>query len=480
MAGKKFTINKESLLMEENEAYYLTRVPHSNMQMYLLLDKKRDVVSEDEKTLVAELKEETRRDIIMRSDRVVPKLDAVLSGRYQNDIVVMTPGELEKDYYRYEPSADPVIRARQEQERLQRQKQAADRYQQNKNVSKKEKVSQEKRGANNRENVKKQREPRQMDQKMKEQSDVKQQYYNKEQFQQIKLGVKRGLDVGLYSNILFNAEQMKELRMALKQGIDIRKYNNPVISAEHMRELRLGAENGVELSLSKLDQTQYNADQIHELRIGFEKGLNVNHYLNPSYTAKQMKEIRLGEQSGLDTTAYQSLHYTADQMKTMRVQLIFQRIKDVIQNLFQQAKQWLDNVLSQGATNVIEHMQSSMQNREARNTDQVVKDRLRDAVTEIKTDLINSELVNEEAYDDQVFEDIISRHVKSILQEYDTKDINMDQAAKHAAKDIMKEAGADMDQIEDKVLYSKTTEEAVDEVMAQQDEVIEEQFEMEM
>ena len=105
---------------------------------------------------------------------------------------------------------------------------------------------------------------------------------------------------------------------------------------------------------------------------------------------------------------------------------------------------------------------------------------MRDAVTEIKTDLINSELVNEEAYDDQVFEDIISRHVKSILQEYDTKDINMDQAAKNAAKDIMKEAGADMDQIEDKVLYSKTTEEAVDEVMAQQDEVIEEQFEMEM
>ena len=37
-----------------------------------------------------------------------------------------------------------------------------------------------------------------------------------------------------------------------------------------------------------------------------------------------------------------------------------------------------------------------------------------------------------------------------------------------------------MEQIEDKVLYSKTTEEAVDEVMAQQDEVMEEQFEMEM
>lgn len=480
MAGKKFTINRKTLLVAENASYYLTRVPQSHMQLYLLLDKRRDVVSEDVNTIMAELNEDTTRNVIQSANGNAPKLEDVLNGKYKNDIVVMTPGELERDYYEYEPSADPVIRARQEQERLQRKQQAADRYQQNRNVSKKEKISQEKRGADNRENVKKQREPRPTDQKTKEQPEVKQQYYNKEQFQQIKLGVKRGLDVGLYSNILFNAEQMKELRMALKQGVDIRKYNNPVISAEHMRELRLGAENGVELSLSKLDQTQYNADQIHELRIGFEKGLNVNHYLNPSYTARQMKEIRLGEQIGLDTTAYQSLHYTADQMKTMRVQLIFQRIKDVIKNLFQQAKQWLDNVLSQGATNVIEHMQSSMQNREARNTDQVVKDRLRDAVTEIKTDLINSELVNEEAYDDQVFEDIISRHVKSILQEYDTKDINMDQAAKNAAKDIMKEAGADMDQIEDKVLYSKTTEEAVDEVMAQQDEVIEEQFEMEM
>lgn len=475
MAGKKFTINRKTLLVAENASYYLTRVPQSHMQLYLLLDKRRDVVSEDVNTIMAELNEDTTRNVIRSANGNAPKLEDVLNGKYKNDIVAMTPNDLERDYYEYKPDRDPQIRAMREQERMQRQEEAAARYRERQSG-----VKQEKQDTHKRENQSAKKTIERQKTEAQKQPKVKQQYYNKEQFQQIKLGVRRGLNVELYSNIQFSAEQMKELRMALKQGVDIRKYNNPVISAEHMRELRLGAENGVELSLSKLDQTQYNADQIHELRIGFEKGLNVNHYLNPSYTARQMKEIRLGEQIGLDTTAYQSLHYTADQMKTMRVQLIFQRIKDVIKNLFQQAKQWLDNVLSQGATNVIEHMQSSMQNREPRNTDQVVKDRLRDAVTEIKTDLINSELVNEEAYDDQVFEDIISRHVKSILQEYDTKDINMDQAARHAAKDIMKEAGADMEQIEDKVLYSKTTEEAVDEVMAQQDEVMEEQFEMEM
>ena len=475
MAVKKFTINRESLLVDENASYYLTRVPQSQMQLYLLLDKRRDVVSEDVNTIMAELNEDTTRNVIRSANGNAPKLEDVLNGKYQNDIVAMTPNDLERDYYEYKPDRDPQIRAMREQERMQRQEESAARYRERQSG-----VKQETQNAHKKENQSAKKTIERQKTEAQKQPKVKQQYYSKEQFQQIKLGVRRGLNVGLYSNIQFSAEQMKELRMALKQGVDIRKYNNPVISAEHMRELRLGAENGVELSLSKLDQTQYNADQIHELRIGFERGLNVNHYLNPSYSADQMKEIRLGEQIGLDTAAYQSLHYTADQMKAMRIQLVFQHIKDVIKNLFHQAKNWIEDVISQGTKQAIEHMQASMQNREVRDTENILKDRLQDAVAEIKADLVNSELVDEAAYDDRAFEDIISRHVKSIIQEYETKDINMDQVASQAAKDIMKEAGADMNQLEDKILYSKTTEEAVDEVLSQQDEVLEEQFEMEM
>lgn len=470
MATRKFTINKRTLLEAQNDAFYLTRVPNSNMQLYMVLDRQKDIVAEDQDTITAELDEGLEREIVKSEKGQAPKLEDVLLGKY-NDRVSMTPEMLEEDYYAYEPSRDPEVRRHQNQERAKRQEAASRKYQEGQQQGKHKETVKEK--ADSKQNTV---DPR----KGQERAEVKQQYYNKEQFQQIKLGVKRGLDVSLYANIAFNSDQMKELRLALKQGVDIRKYNNPVISAAHMRELRLGAENGVELSLNKLDQTRYNAGQIHELRVGFEKGLNVNAYLNPAYTADQMKEIRLGEQIGLDTTAYQSLHYTANQMKTMRLQLILQRIKEVIKNLLQHIRDSITHAASRGADYAVEHMKASMQERQSQGKEEIVHNRLQDAVAEIKADLINSELIEEEAYDDQMFEDIITRHVKSILNEYETKDINMDQAATHAAKDIMKEAGTDMDQMEDKVLYAKSTEEAVREVLEQQEEMVVEEIQMEM
>lgn len=472
METRKFTINKRTLLEAQNNAFYLTRVPNSNMQLYMVLDRQKDIIAEDQNTITAELNEDLEREIVKSENGQAPKLEDVLLGKYNNR-VSMTPQMLEEDYYAYEPSRDPEVRKHQDQERVQRQEAATKKYQQR----------QKQQQGRQKETVKEKVDSKQnaVDRmKRQEQAEVKQQYYNKEQFQQIKLGVKRGLNVSLYSDIAFNSDQMKELRLALKQGVDIRKYNNPVISAAHMRELRLGAENGVELSLSKLDQTRYNAGQIHELRVGFEKGLNVNTYLNPAYTADQMKEIRLGEQIGLDTTSYQSMHYTAAQMKTMRLQLVLQHMKEVIKNLLHHIKESIAQLVSRGADYAVEHMKASMQNRQAQGEEEIVHNRLQEAVTEIKADLINSELIEEEAYDDQMFEDIITRHVKSILNEYETKDINIDQVATHAAKDIMKEAGTDMDQMEDKVLYAKSTEEAVRDVLEQQEEMVEEEIQMEM
>ncbi len=48
------------------------------------------------------------------------------------------------------------------------------------------------------------------------------------------------------------------------------------------------------------------------------------------------------------------------------------------------------------------------------------------------------------------------------------------------AKDIMKESGTDMDRMEDKVLYAKSTEEAVREVLERQEEMVVEEIQMEM
>ena len=59
---------------------------------------------------------------------------------------------------------------------------------------------------------------------------------------EIKLGLKMNLDVGLYARPEFNDRQMQEIRLGLKHGIDVSPYLNPSIKCEEMERIRLELE----------------------------------------------------------------------------------------------------------------------------------------------------------------------------------------------------------------------------------------------
>lgn len=509
----KFQINRKSLIHEANQDFALTRVPNSNMEYYVLVGKE-DVIASDDKTVVVEWNDNRQLDIIPAireegKDWRAPSLQEAIEERMHpsDNIVHMTAKQLEDNYYRYEDIFDPQEKARIEAERRQLREQAKNKsvsqstsdqrtikqdFAGDKNVNTenqtsnrqeftyhnpgerqqksrqqefayhKPKAQQQSQAENQKEQVA-QQQPQASNQQAQ---NSQQHYYNKQQFHEIKMGVRRGLEVGLYSNIHFNAEQMRELRLALQQGVDIKVYNNPLISAEHMKELRLGAENGVALDLSKLDQTLYNAEQIHELRLGFEKGLRVKDYMDPAFSAAQMKEIRLGQQVGLDTSAYSNIHYTAAQMASVRHQLVFKHLKDIFKSWAQNFKVWVGEKIG----NMTERIMASAQNREVRSPEELQKAHMDEAIQEVKTTLINSELLPEEAYEDKTLDANIKSKLEELAEDYGKNPDNLDKQAAKKVKEVCKEAGAELNMNQDKLIYAKSTEEAVEEVMNEQEQ----------
>ena len=417
----KFSINKRTLVEEMNDDFILTRVPNSDMQYYVLVDLK-DVVSADEKTIVVEWDDEKRIELWNGKPTLKDAISGI--GKMSSEKVEMTANQLHKKYY------DEV--ARKQQEKIV----AGKKVEYNRNQEIDNKAEQK-------------------------------QYYNKEQFHEIKMGVRRKLEVKLYSDIHFSAEQMRELRLAQQAGIDISKYNNPAIKAEHMRELRLGAENGVGLDLGKLDQTKYDAAQIKELRLGFEKKLNVNKFLNPEYSAEQMHELRLGQQAGLDTSVYEGIHYTAEQMASVRHQLLLQNIREVIQNMLQQIKSWIGEkippLLRKGTIETQKDIQLEID----------------EAVKEIKNILVKAELISEEKYQDAHIDNRIKEQLENLTETYlGEQQEDAEKLIHKTAKEIGKEVSPELDSKDENVIYVKSTKEAVEEVL-QQSELEEEMMEEE-
>lgn len=497
----KLQINRKSLIHDANQDFTLTRVPNSNAEYYLLIGKE-DIVSADANTIVVDWADDKQLDIIpaIREEGIdwrVPTLKEAVEERLHPSerLIHMTAGQLESNYYHYDDIYDPEKKARIQAEREQlraeaKAKKEASRTKQTVKDDKREFARQQK-NINNQKQAKSQangkseasrNQQMQKPENESKQETLKQHFYNKQQFHEIKMGVRRNLDTSLYSNIRFNADQMRELRLAMQQGVDIRSYNNPLISAEHMKELRLGAENGVALDLSKLNQTLYNAEQIHELRIGFEKGLNVKDYMDPAYNAAQMKEIRLGQQAGLNTTPYANIHYTPEQMATVRHQLVFQHLKDIFKKWVQDVGAWVSEKLS----NMTETLMAKAQNRTVRSPEELREAHMSEAVLEVKTALINSELLPEEAYEDKILDESIKSKLEELIEDYHNKPNNLDGQAAKKVKEVCKEAGAKLDMNQEKLIYVKSTEEAVEEVMNEQEqfdqlqEMMYEQIDMEM
>ncbi len=72
----------------------------------------------------------------------------------------------------------------------------------------------------------------------------------------------------IIKNLKFNYWQMDQIRLGLRDGLDVSKYANP-----------------------KLDSLQMN-----QIRLGLRDGLDVSQYATPKFTHWQMDQIRLGLQ----------------------------------------------------------------------------------------------------------------------------------------------------------------------------------------
>lgn len=84
------------------------------------------------------------------------------------------------------------------------------------------------------------------------------------QLQEIDLGLKYHLAVGIYAKECYNWRQMSEIRMGLMSGLDVQFYTNPLFTAEQMREIRLGLEEN--LDISEYAKLIYSASDMYKKR----------------------------------------------------------------------------------------------------------------------------------------------------------------------------------------------------------------------
>ena len=140
--------------------------------------------------------------------------------------------------------------------------------------------------------------------------------FNEYQIRELKLGLKKGLDISLYENPKYDYIQMREIRKGLESGIDASKYSDPIYDYYQMKQIREGLEKGLDVSLY-LDP-KYHYTQMSVIKDGLEEGLDVSIYLDPRYDLTQMIEIREGLEKGLDVSIYANLKYNFSQMRQIR------------------------------------------------------------------------------------------------------------------------------------------------------------------
>lgn len=452
MAKTKFSINRETLIEEQDNGYILTRVPNSNMEYYWLLNEK-DIVSSDEMTLVVECDPEQDIAVLPRvysgdESRRPTLQEAIREIQEPTSSIFVKSEELYHEYYFYDKNLDPEQRAEQQRIRDQKRQEALARSDASKNM--RQQVKQQ----TVRNNSKSQT-TNSIHQDVQDTSQIQQTqtpaqrmaqkraqipHYTKQQFKEILKCHRQKLDASMISNIDLSHQQMKELRLAMKVGLDVSKYNSPFISAKHMKEIRLGAKRGVRFDMDKLDHSLYNAEQMHELRLGFEKKLDVKKYLNPAYEAAQMKELRLAMQAGLDTRKLEDIHLSVDQMHAIRHQMVLSDIGDVLKRFFEKIRDWISEKIQVG----MEHINANLQNRDPMNLDELKEANMKDAIAEIKYTLVQSELLPERAYEDVVIDDKIRNHIEELMSYMESPEPDVEKAIEVAAEDICQAVGAEI------------------------------------
>ena len=328
---QKFSINKETLVREENDNVILTRVPNSEGQ-YFVAFSRNDVVSQNDKTYILELGEEQQIAMWNEEPHIKFAENAQTNPEYNNSAMTrLSASELYSDYYTYSESSDPSAKQRRQerQQKFSGKKAKSDVQNKAQDASK---------GEDNA-NAVPAEEGQNQNNNAAQKTKVK--HYDARQMAEIMKGMMQGVDVDQYRNVDMDADKMKELRLGLRSGVDASPCNNKDISAEAMRELRLGARKVLEIK--DIDVSKYNGEQLRELRLGLQQGLElkVSGYLNSDYEAAQMRELRLGLRAGLDISAYQDVHFTAEQMQQIRYRLVLQNIMQILRNFLEEAKIWL-------------------------------------------------------------------------------------------------------------------------------------------
>ena len=160
------------------------------------------------------------------------------------------------------------------------------------------------------------------------------------QMRQIRLGLMEKLPVEVYANPEYDWFQMEEIRKGLRDGIDVQIYSSKDISYEKMRQIRKGLKAGLDFSgyqhlradilrqmriahgegidLSKYIQEGYDAKQLFEIRQALKANLDMEPYLTTEYIGPSLAEIRKGLMSGVDVALYATMEYSWRQMRELR------------------------------------------------------------------------------------------------------------------------------------------------------------------
>ena len=87
--------------------------------------------------------------------------------------------------------------------------------------------------------------------------------FNKEQQEQIKIGLETNLDVSVYAKTEYNWEQMHEIRLGLEKNLDVSIYANPKYSWQEMLKIRAGLERKI-INILIYAKTKYYLNKIKE------------------------------------------------------------------------------------------------------------------------------------------------------------------------------------------------------------------------
>lgn len=384
----RITINKSALLDRvESDGMVVSRIPGTNSD-YLYLDKE-DVISQDDRTIVAELQDDTKYYVNNRANT--------------GNVRLINGSELYKEHYEYLERVDPDKRqeSQNQTEEAKGQPQKSN-SQPNQAVQQVEQPQPASTVAAQGQNV-------YVDQIPGGTQNTIQNHYSKEQFRQIQLGRKHHLDVGDYWNIQLSAEQMKQLRLMLEQGININQYgyNHPSVPADILQEMRLGHLAGT--NMSQFRWQFMSCDQLRQIRIGAEKGLDVSQYAFSAYAPDQMREMRLALQSRLDVEKLRNPHFTAAQMRAERHRMVWARIRESLRSIWEEFKSMLqesslgklkDHILdriNQGLDRTTEALtgENSMNPFKQQVSAETMQDRIQETVQDIKELLVAQELVPE-------------------------------------------------------------------------------------